>query len=138
MTLEEIRKAGIRHLWICTLTIAALHIALVAGGKFIGFDDYINYRKASSWAVAFSFLEINAVTWMWSWIVAKHKDYLSTFHTAVSGFRMLLVLVILGIIAAVLGRDQVVPYVVAFLAYYFVLLILHSLFFTKMANKLFR
>lgn len=138
MTLEEIRKAGIRHLWICTLTIAALHIALVAGGKFISFDDYINYRKASSWAVAFSFLEINAVTWMWSWTVAKHKDYLLTFHTAVSGFRMLLVLVILGIIAAVLDRDQVVPYVVAFLAYYFVLLILHSLFFTKMANKLFR
>ena len=138
MTIDQIRKAGIRHLWICTITIAVLHIALVIGGRFIGLEDYIIYRKASSWAVAFSFLELNAVTWMWSWIAARHKDYLSTYHTVVSGFRMLLVLIILGIIAAVIGRDQAVPYVVAFLAYYFVLLILHSLLFAKMANKIFR
>ncbi len=76
MTIDQIRKAGIRHLWICTITIAVLHIALVIGGRFIGLEDYIIYRKASSCAVAFSFLELNAVTWMWSWIAARHKDYL--------------------------------------------------------------
>lgn len=138
MTTDQIRKAAVRHLWICTLSVATLHIAFTIIGKAVGFEDFILYRKASSWAVAFSFLELNVVTWLWSWIAARHLDYLSTYHTAVSGFRMLLVLAILGIMTAVVGRDNVTPYVVAFIVYYFLLLVLHSVFFARMANKLYK
>ena len=87
--------------------------------------------------MAFSFVELFVVVHLWKWIASSHLDYLSIYHTAVSGFRMLLVLIILGIMTMVVGRDNIAPYAIAFLAYYTVLLILHSVFFAKMTNKLF-
>ena len=137
MTDEQIRKNASRHLWICALTVATLHIILVIVGKCIEINGMATYVKASTWALAFSFVESFVVTLLWKWIASSQIDYLPTFHTAVSGFRMLLVLIILGVITAIVGRDSVTPYVIAFLAYYVALLVLHSVFFAKMTGKLF-
>ena len=137
MTKEQIRKNAVRHLWICALSVAALHIALIVVCKCFEIKEISIYAKASSWAVAFSFVELFVVVHLWKWIASSHLDYLSIYHTAVSGFRMLLVLIILGIMTMVIGRDNIAPYAIAFLAYYTVLLILHSVFFAKMTNKLF-
>lgn len=137
MTKEQIRKNAVRHLWICALSVAALHIALIVVCKCFEIKEISIYAKASSWAVAFSFVELFVVVHLWKWIASSHLDYLSIYHTAVSGFRMLLVLIILGIMTMVVGRDNIAPYAIAFLAYYTVLLILHSVFFAKMTNKLF-
>ena len=137
MTKEQIRKNAVRHLWICALSVAALHIALIVVCKCFEIKEISIYAKASSWAVAFSFVELFVVVHLWKWIASSHLDYLSISHTAVSGFRMLLVLIILGIMTMVVGRDNIAPYAIAFLAYYTVLLILHSVFFAKMTNKLF-
>lgn len=137
MTKEQIRTNAVRHLWICALSVAALHVALIVVCKCFEVKEISIYTKASSWAVAFSFVELFVVVNIWKWIASSHLDYLPTYHTAVSGFRMLLVLIILGIITVAVGRDNVMPYAVAFLAYYAVLLILHSVFFAKMTNKLF-
>lgn len=101
-------------------------------------DDSWLHDKACSIAAVFSVFELVVLTMLWKWVAIKHLDFLATFHTASSGFRMFLVLVFLGIVYAVVGKDAMAPWVVAFMVNYFVLLILHSIFFTKMVNKLFK
>ena len=62
-------------------------------------------------------------------------EELSTFYTAVSGFRMLLALGLLFVYYITLSdKFGMKNFVVVFLAYYFVMLGMHSIFFSYVSN----
>lgn len=72
---------------------------------------------------------------IWRRIAKYSPDSLPTFYTALSGFRMLLALFTLFICYVVVGRDEMTEYCVVFMAYYFVILIHHSVFFSRVSNS---
>ena len=134
----EIKKQASRHMLICLLTICVIRGITMVITKNHLLAESVLHDKACSIAAVFSVFELVALTMLWKWVAIKHLDFLATFHTASSGFRMFLVLVFLGVVYAVVGRDAMAPWVIAFMVNYFVLLILHSIFFTKMVHKLFK
>ena len=71
---------------------------------------------------------------VWRRVAKKSPDSLTTFYSAVSGFRMLLALATMFVCYLVVGRDAVAPYIVVLLVYYFVLLAHHSIFFSRLTN----
>ena len=71
---------------------------------------------------------------VWRRVAKKSPDSLTTFYTAVSGFRMLLALATMFVCYIIVGHDAVAPYIVVMLVYYFVLLAHHSIFFSRLSN----
>ena len=134
----EIKKQASQHILLCLLAICVVRGITMVFTRYQLLDASLLHDKACSIAAIFSVFELVVLTTLWKWVAIRHLNFLATFHTASSGFRMFLVLVTLGVIYAVVGRDEIVPWVIAFMVNYFVLLVLHSIFFAKMVNKLFK
>ena len=81
-------------------------------------------------SVGFAFVIEMADILIWQRVrQSGQDDALSTFYTAVSGFRMLLALAVLGISYFVFGREVMPKFCMVFLAFYAMMIIHHSLFF---------
>ena len=68
--------------------------------------------------------------------VAQHDtENLHNFFIAATGIRMLLALLTLTGCYLAEGRDAMLPYCAVFMSFYFVFLIHHSVFFTRVLNS---
>ena len=73
---------------------------------------------------------------LWRWVAVKHSDMLPSFFTCVSGFRFLLALAVMFVWYMVTNRQSTITFFVVFLVFYFVSLIHHSIFFSRVSNRL--
>ena len=73
---------------------------------------------------------------LWRWVAVKHSDMLPSFFTGVSGFRFLLALAVMFVWYMVTNRQSTITFFVVFLVFYFVSLIHHSIFFSRVSNRL--
>lgn len=113
-----------------------VYIFILTIGSFIfeklGLFSGLMYPVAVS--AVFSIVVESADALVWRRVAKKSPDSLTTFYTAVSGFRMLLALATMFVCYIIVGRDAVAPYIVVMLVYYFVLLAHHSIFFSRLSN----
>ena len=77
-----------------------------------------------------------ASAFLWRWVAVKHSDMLPSFFTGVSGFRFLLALVVMFVWYLATNRQEIITFFVVFLIFYFVSLIHHSIFFSRVSNRL--
>ena len=77
-----------------------------------------------------------ASAFLWRWVAVKHSDMLPSFFTGVSGFRFLLALVVMFVWYLATNRQAIITFFVVFLIFYFVSLIHHSIFFSRVSNRL--
>ena len=70
------------------------------------------------------------------WVATRHADMLSSFFTGVSGFRFLGALAVMAIWYATSERASMMLFIVVFLIYYMASLIHHSIFFSRISNRL--
>lgn len=73
---------------------------------------------------------------IWHRLAERQPDMLPTFFTAVSGFRFLLALIMLGVWYFVADRALMLTFFVVFLVFYMTSLIHHSIFFSRVSNRL--
>ena len=73
--------------------------------------------------------------WLWYWVVSRHKDYLTSFFTGTSGFRFLMALAVLGIYYWATKGADMITFLWVFMVYYMVLLIHHSIYFSRMSKR---
>lgn len=113
-----------------------IYIFILTIGCFIleklGLFSGLMYPVAVS--AVFSIVVESADALVWRKVAKKSPDSLTTFYTAVSGFRMLLALATMFVCYIIVGRDAVAPYIEVMLVYYFVLLAHHSIFFSRLSN----
>ena len=72
---------------------------------------------------------------IWRWVVLNHKDMLPSFFTGVSGFRFLGALLVLLIGYLTIGQSGMQHFIVVFFVYYLVSIIHHSIFFSRVSNR---
>ena len=72
---------------------------------------------------------------IWHWVVLNHKDMLPSFFTGVSGFRFLGALLMLLIGYLTIGQSGMQNFIVVFFVYYLVSIIHHSIFFSRVSNR---
>ena len=77
-----------------------------------------------------------ASAFLWRWVALKHSDMLPSFFTGVSGFRFLLALAVMFVWYLATNRQAIITFFVVFLIFYFVSLIHHSIFFSRVSNRL--
>ena len=116
--------------WSILLTVVLVMLGILAGkcGVMTGL------AAAMTVGAVFSIVVEMADALVWRRVARKSPDSLTTFYSAVSGFRMLLALVTMLVCYVVVGRDAVMPYIVVMLVFYFVMLAHHSIFFSRLAN----
>jgi hypothetical protein len=73
---------------------------------------------------------------VWRWVALKHRNMLPSFFTAASGFRFLGALLVMTVWYLATGKENIVMFLVVFFVFYFVSLIHHSIFFSRMSKRL--
>ena len=86
-------------------------------------------------SVAFTLVIATVIGIVWRRIATQAPDSLPTFFTAVSGFRLLLALLVMFIYYLVYGRDNMLIFFLVFMVFYFASLTHHSVFFAKVSNR---
>lgn len=115
---------------IIALVVISVIIAF-AISRLINVDDFaVPVTVASS----FSFVVGIVEGLVWRLVAKKSPDSLTTFFTAVSGFRMLLALATIFTYYLVCGNAKILEFCLIFMAFYLVFLIHHSVFFSYVSN----
>ena len=113
-----------------------VYIFILTIGSFIfeklGLFSGLTYPMAVS--AVFSIVVESADALVWRKVAKKSPDSLTTFYTAVSGFRMLLALATMLVCYIIVGRDAIMPYILVLLVFYFAMLAHHSIFFSRLSN----
>ena len=86
-------------------------------------------------SVVFSLVIEKADILIWRLVNRRSPDGLTTFYSAVSGFRMLLALAALFGCYLAVGRAAMGAYVAVFMTYYVVYLAHHAIFFSRVSNN---
>lgn len=87
--------------------------------------------------VSASFVVVSSllIAQLWRWVAENDKEMLTTFYSAVPGFRMLAGLAVLTVCYFCVGRDAMMPYGVTFIGFYFVELIHHTYYFSRLLKS---
>ncbi len=113
-----------------------VYIFILTIGSFIfeklGLFSGLMYPVAVS--AVFSIVVESADALVWRKVAKTSPDSLTTFYTAVSGFRMLLALATMLVCYIIVGRDAIMPYILVLLVFYFAMLAHHSIFFSRLSN----
>ena len=128
--------ADIDRLCIKYIVWSMAYIVVLTAGCFLveKFGLFSGLMCPVAVSAVFSIVVESADALVWRRVAWKSPDSLTTFYTAVSGFRMLLALATMLVCYIIVGRDAVAPYIVVMLVYYFVLLAHHSIFFSRLSN----
>lgn len=119
-----------RHsLW---LTVSLAFIALIAMQLFRLDQLAIPLVVSSMFSLVLSF----SYSFFWRLVATKHPDSLTAFYTASSGLRMLLALIVMLVYYLIAGRSVMLPFLVVFMTFYMVMLIYHTIFFSKVTRKI--
>ena len=116
--------------WSVCLIILLSFLGLFVG-LFLQIDGMTSYLAV---AAGFSLVVEVADAKVWRRVAKKSPDSLTTFYTAVSGFRMLLALATMFVCYIIVGRDAIMPYILVLLVFYFAMLAHHSIFFSRLSN----
>ena len=132
MTKQDISKLSILYLvqGIVLTIIATIGTLLVERFTSVG-----DLRVSVMFSCGFSLAIVLAEGNIWRMVATKHPDSLTTFFTALSGFRMLLALATMFGYYLIAGREAMLPFFLVFMAFYVLLLIHHSIFFAKVSNR---
>ena len=114
---------------VCLIILLTLLGLLV--GVFFQIDGMTAYLAVGA---GFSIVVEVADALVWRRVAKKSPDSLTTFYTAVSGFRMLLALATMLLCYIIVGREAIMPYILVLLVFYFAMLAHHSIFFSRLTN----
>ena len=129
--MTDIDKLCRRFLLQCLLLLLVATAAAWAVGHY---GDISGLGTPVAVSVGFSIVIELADVFIWRRIAKRNPDALTTFYTAVSGFRMLLALATMFVYYLVAERSGIMLFVMVFLAYYVVFLSHHALFFSRVSN----
>lgn len=129
--MEEILKTSKRY---------ALQVLIIANVLMLvayGVAYFAALPLLAPIAVSYGFYLFTACAFcvIWRKVALGNPEMLTSVYMATSGFRMLLALATLTVVYFVVGREQMLPYVVVFMIFYIVGVGHHSLFFARYNNK---
>ena len=128
MDIKKLSIAYIRQGLMVTVALALL--ALLA--MRVWFLDLLTPVIVS---VVYSLTVCVAIALIWQRVAQRSPESLPTFFMAVSGFRLLLALAVMFVYYLVDNQDSMLRFFMVFVAFYFGLLIHHSVFFARINNR---
>ena len=128
---KNIKKLSFNYMrYGLMVTVALALIALLAMQVW-----YLDLLTPVIVSVVFSLVTCAAIALIWRRVAQSSPDSLPTFFTAVSGFRLLLALAVLFVYYLIDNQDSMLRFFLVFIAFYFAMLIHHSVFFARINNR---
>ena len=128
---KNIKKLSFNYMrYGLMVTVALALIALLAMQVW-----YLDLLTPVIVSVVFSLVTCAAIALIWQRVAQSSPDSLPTFFTAVSGFRLLLALAVLFVYYLIDNQDSMLRFFLVFIAFYFAMLIHHSVFFARINNR---
>ena len=114
-----------------------IQVVILTGLLFIliNFLGTSNMHVPSTVGCFFTLVFYIADGWVWYWVASRHKDYMPSFFTGTSGLRFLLALAVFGIYYWTTKGADMTTFLLVFMVYYLVLLIHHSIFFSRVSKR---
>ena len=129
---KEVDKLSLRYIMqSASMIIVLCIVTFCVSGLF----PSVSLRMPLLVSAVFSLVVNGADALIWQRVAKGSPESLTTFYTAVSGFRMLLALATLFGVYLAVGRDSMLEYCIVFMVFYFVLLVHHSVFFSRVSNS---
>ena len=123
---KEVKAIGLSFIkrgiaYVVLLFAAAMAIAYASGNEWIIVPAIVSALNTLAIVVAEGLL--------WGRVASRSVDALTTFYSAVSGFRMLLTIVVMFGYYLAFGRDGMLGFLSVLAPFYVVMLVHHSIFF---------
>ena len=123
---KEVKTIGLSFIkrgiaYVVLLFAAAMAIAYASGNEWIIVPAIVSAFYTLAIVVAEGLL--------WGRVASRSVDALTTFYSAVSGFRMLLTIVVMFGYYLAFGRDGMLGFLSVLAPFYVVMLVHHSIFF---------
>lgn len=123
---KEVKAIGLTFIkrgvaYVALLLAAAMAVAYTSDNEWIVVPATVSALYTLAIVVAEGLL--------WGRVASRSVDALTTFYSAVSGFRMLLTLVVMFGYYLAFGRDEMLGFLSVLAPFYVVMLVHHSIFF---------
>lgn len=129
----DINQQTKKYIVQCIILVSVLNLLGHLVMRFWAFDIVVPMAVSMIFVLV---VEIASVL-IWRWVALKHKDMLPSFFTGVSGFRFLLALAVMFVVWYVVEDAKTMKtFFIVFLIYYMTSMIHHSIFFSRMSNRL--
>ena len=129
----DINQQTKKYIVQCIILVFVLNLLGHLAMRFWAFDIVVPMAVSMIFVLV---VEIASVL-IWRWVALKHKDMLPSFFTGVSGFRFLLALAVMFVVWYVVEDAKTMKtFFIVFLIYYMTSMIHHTIFFSKMSNRL--
>lgn len=129
----DINQQTKKYIVQCIILVFVLNLLGHLVMRFWAFDIVVPMAVSMIFVLV---VEIASVL-IWRWVALKHRDMLPSFFTGVSGFRFLLALAVMFVVWYVVEDAKTMKtFFIVFLIYYMTSMIHHSIFFSKMSNRL--
>lgn len=129
----DINQQTKKYIVQCIILVFVLNLLGHLVMRFWAFDIVVPMAVSMIFVLV---VEIASVL-IWRWVALKHKDMLPSFFTGVSGFRFLLALAVMFVVWYVVEDAKTMKtFFIVFLIYYMTSMIHHSIFFSRMSNRL--
>ena len=129
----DINQQTKKYIVQCIILVFVLNLLGHLAMRFWAFDIVVPMAVSMIFVLV---VEIASVL-IWRWVALKHRDMLPSFFTGVSGFRFLLALAVMFVVWYVVEDTKTMKtFFIVFLIYYMTSMIHHSIFFSRMSNRL--
>ena len=129
----DINQQTKKYIVQCIILVFVLNLLGHLAMRFWAFDIVVPMAVSMIFVLV---VEIASVL-IWRWVALKHRDMLPSFFTGVSGFRFLLALAVMFVVWYVVEDAKTMKtFFIVFLIYYMPSMIHHSIFFSRMSNRL--
>ncbi len=122
-----------RYIWQGVFVYAVMAAVVLTIMQVWGLEELLVPVIVS---VAFSLIVDTADVLIWRKVAKSSPDSLPSFHTAVSGFRMLLALAVMFVYYLIVESGMMLSFFLVFFAFYVVLMTHHAWFFTRLNQRL--
>ena len=128
MDIKKLSTAYIRQGLMITVALALIALLVMQ-------VRYLDLLTPVIVSVVYSLTVCVAIALIWQRVAQRSPESLPTFFMAVSGFRLLLALAVMFVYYLVDNQDSMLRFFLVFIAFYFGLLIHHSVFFARINNR---
>ena len=128
----DINKQCKRYILQSIMLVAVLNLLAAIASYLWGFELFMPLIVSTLFVLT---IDLSAAL-IWRRVASKHADMLPSFFTGVSGFRFLGALAVFFVWYLAADRDSMLQFFVVFLVFYMVSLVHHSIFFSRVSNRL--
>lgn len=130
--MEDIAKLSRSHIISSIVLVCCLNVVVLVVSHLWNFEGVLIPMVVST---LFALVMDVTAALVWRWVATKHPKMLTSFFTAVSGFRFFIAMILMAVWYFISTRQEMMTFIMVFLLFYIASLLHHSIFFSRVSKR---